>query len=762
MPLPAPELDLTQCDREPIHLLGGVQPHGVLLAFRESDLTVAVVSANVEALFGLSPAALRGQSVTRVLDADSLRRVRAGTASGPVRVKAGDRPCSALLHDSDGLTVLELEPLTADARADEDALDAVHRLVSPLGLARGTSSLLQSTADAVRALIGFDRVMVYRFHADWHGEVVAESRGEGVDSFMGMHFPATDIPVQARALYTRNPLRLIADAAARPVALVPPTLPDTQRPLDLSGAALRSVSEVHLEYLRNMGVGASFSVSLLKDGALWGLIACHHLSPRHVSAARRQACEVLARLLALQLGAEERGAEAVSRARRAGLQGQLVTRLGEGPSLPVALEANGALLLELTGASGAALLLGDVLESGAHADRDAGEAPLLFGKTPGEAEVRALAAWLAKDFGMGATFHTERLGTRYTPLAASADVAAGLLAVRLDPEAPRFALWFRPEVARTVTWAGNPRKPAEPEAGHARLHPRASFDAWREEVRGASTPWTAADVEAAESFRGALAGVVLRHAAELSRLSRALARSNEELESFSGTVGHDLKEPLRGIQQYTAFFLEDHEATLDAEGREHLHAVGWLARRAQAMLEDLFEFSRLGRLELAWGETDMQELVDEVLITLSARLREGRAEVRLPRRLPRVSCDAVRIHQVWANLISNAAKYQAAEPHWVELGYFGPGESRPGPADRPGAPYVFYVKDPGIGIAPQFHETIFEMFRRLHPAQAYGGGSGAGLAIARRLVRLHGGELWVDSAPGQGSTFYFTLGRGAE
>ncbi|QSQ20259.1 GAF domain-containing protein [Pyxidicoccus parkwayensis] len=761
MSLHAPELDLTQCDREPIHLLGGVQPHGVLLAFREPGLSVEVVSANAESLLGLPPEALRGQPITRVLDADSLQRVRTGTAAGPVRVTAGGRACSALLHLSDGLTVLELEPLTEDdAKAEEDALAAMHRLVSPLALARGTSSLLQSAADAVRALIGFDRIMVYRFHADWHGEVVAESRADGVDSFMGLHFPASDIPVQARALYTRNPLRLIADVDARPVPMVPPTLPDTRRPLDLSGAALRSVSEVHLEYLRNMHVRASFSVSLLKDGALWGLIACHHHSPRHVPAARRQACEVLARLLTLQLGAEERGAEAAERARRADLQSRLVTRLGECPSLPVALEEHGALLLELTGATGAALLLGDLLEARANPDEEADEVPLLFGRTPGEAEVRALAAWLAKDSGMGTVFHTEHLGARYAPLAASPDVAAGLLAVRLDSEAPRFVLWFRPEVARTVTWAGNPRKPAEPEPGHARLHPRASFDAWREEVRGTSAPWTREDMDAAESFRGALTGVVLRHAAELSRLSRALARSNAELESFSGTVGHDLKEPLRGIQQYTAFFLEDHGDSLDAEGREHLQAVGWLARRAQAMLDDLFELSRLGRIELAWGEADMQEVVDEALRTLSVRLEERHVEVRLPRRLPRVACDAVRIRQVWANLVSNAAKYQAGEPHWVELGYFGPGEPRPGAADRAGASYVFYVRDPGIGIAAQFHEAIFEMFRRLHPAHAFGGGSGAGLAIALRLVRLHGGELWVDSAPGQGSTFYFTLGRG--
>lgn len=755
MPPTPPELDLSQCDREPIHLLGGIQPHGVLLAFREPDLVVAVASANTEPLLGLSPQALLGQPITRVLDAPALHRVHAGTAAGPVRVTVRGRACSALLHDSDGLAVLELEPLTGeDARAEEDALAAVHQLVSPLSRARGTSSLLQATADAVRALTGFDRVMVYRFHADWHGEVVAESRAEGVDGFLGLHFPASDIPAQARALYTRNPLRLIADVGARPVAMVPPVLPGSGRPLDLSGAALRSVSEVHLEYLRNMGVAASFSVSLLKDGALWGLIACHHLSPCHVSAARRQACEVLARLLSLQLSAEERGAEAASRARRAHLQGQLVTRLGEGPTLAVALEAHGELLLELTGATGVALLLGDALGP------DAGEAPLLFGRTPAEGEVRALAAWLASDSRLGATFQTERLGASFPPLAARADVAAGLLAVRLDPEAPRFVLWFRPEVALTVTWAGNPHKPARPEPGQARLYPRGSFAAWREEVRGASAPWKPADVEAAESLRGALAGVVLRHAAELSRLSRALARSNAELESFSGTVGHDLREPLRGIQQYTTFFLEDHAASLDPKGREYLQSVVWLARRAKGMLEDLFEFSRLGALELAWREVDMQQVVDDVLATVSARLEGGHVEVRLPRRLPRVACDSVRMRQVWLNLVSNAVKYQAAEPRWVELGFLGPGEPRQGAAGRTDAPYVFFVRDPGIGIPPQFHEAIFEMFRRLHPAQDYGGGSGAGLAIARRLVRLHGGELWVDSAPGQGSTFYFTLGQG--
>jgi two-component system, chemotaxis family, sensor kinase Cph1 len=492
-------------------------------------------------------------------------------------------------------------------------------------------------------------------------------------------------------------------------------------------------------------VEASFSLSLLKDGALWGLIACHHMAPLHLSYERRRACEVLTQLLALQLSSEERAAEASEDAHRAGLLGQLATSLGEGGTLQEAMEKHGPRVLELTGATGAALLLG-------------GE-PLLVGRTPSLGEVEALAAWLAAQ-PFPASFHTERLGAVYPPLAPRAEVAAGLLAVRLAPGSSRLALWFRPEAVRTISWAGNPRKPAEPEPGHARLHPRGSFQAWEETVRETGPAWRRADLLAAEGFRSALIGVVLRQAAELERLSEALSRSNAELDAFGHTVAHDLKEPLRGIQQYGGFVLEDYGQVLGAEGRGHMESLMWLAQRSGDMLDGLFEYSRMGRMDLAWGEVNMQELVEEVLATLSARMQESKATVRVPRRLPTVMGDGVRVAQVWSNLLVNAAKYQEGPERWVEVGFHGPGEPRPGASGRYPSAYVFYVKDPGIGIAAQFHEVVFEMFRRLHSAKAYGGGTGVGLAIARRLVQLHGGALWVDSAPKQGATFYFTLGRG--
>ncbi|QRN95994.1 GAF domain-containing protein [Archangium violaceum] len=739
---PVSEADLSQCEREPIHLLGGIQPHGVLLAFSEPDLTLRVVSANTGAMLGRPPESLLGQPLAEVLHPSSLvlltRALSSQSHARGLRIEAAGRHFIGLPHRSDGLTVLELEP-AAELTSEEEALAMVELLLSPLTRAQGSLGLLQSAAEAVRALTGFDRVMVYRFDADWHGEVVAESRDEAVDSFQGMHFPASDIPAQARALYTRNTLRLIADSRAAPVPLVPSVLPSLGRPLDLSQAALRSVSPVHLEYLANMAVAASMSVSLVREGRLWGLIACHHRTPLVVPAATRRACDVLARLVALQLASEERAAASAELARRADLQSQLVGRLSaEAGTLRTALPRQGDLLLGLTGAGGMALLLG--------------EAPLLVGATPSLPEVDALARWLAGQHFEGA-FHTDRLSRLHEPAAGYADVASGLLAVRLDEDAPRFVLWFRPEVVRTVTWAGNPQKPVVPGPGASRLHPRASFDAWRETVRGVSVPWAPADLAAATSFRGALVGVLLRQAA-------ALARSNAELDAFSGTVAHDLKEPLRGIQQYVGFLTEDYGDVLGEEGLKQLEEVRWLAGRTQGQLDALFEYSRVGRVELAWGEVDMGALVDEVLLTLTARLRENQVEVRTPRPLPRVECDGVRIQQVWANLLINAAKYhRPGEPRWVEVGFVAPAEPLSAPARRRPDEYVFYVRDNGIGIPERFHEAIFEMFRRLHPAHAYGGGSGAGLAIARRLVRLHGGELWVESIADQGSTFFFTLGE---
>lgn len=759
----AESVDLTQCEREAIHLLGGIQPHGVLLAFDASQggvrAPIAIASSSAERLLGIAAQALVGAPLDSVLSRESAMAISAALHAAdlskkpPLELDVG-RPArrfDALLHRIDGLTVLELEPVAR--KSQTDPFTALRSSLGKLQSASSRRELCQHAAEEVRELTRFDRVMVYLFDEEWNGEVVGEARAAEAESFMGMHFPASDIPAQARRLYERNPLRLIVDSRAVASPLVPAHLPGRDRPIDLSCSVLRSVSPVHLEYLRNMGVGASMSISLLRNGKLAGLVACHHTKPLHVPANVRGLCGFLSELLSGELSSIEQRELAQDGLRRATQLGLLVEQLSGLESLEDGLTGAAEPLLALAGATGAALMLGDE--------------PICVGKTPPLIAIKALASWL-EEHQREEVYATSTLPSHFTPAQGLAESCSGLLAIRLSNRAPaaapasrsRYLLFFRPEQIRTITWAGNPQKTAAVDEGQ-RLHPRVSFAAWEQTVRGTSTRWTEADLVAARSLKGALVGVVLSRAERLDNLNRRLARSNEELDAFSYTVSHDLKEPLRGIRQYVEFFREDHGEAMGADGREKLQMLDWLSRRMGELLEGLFELSRVGRIDLARTETSIQDLVDDVVRTLVARLDENHTQVRIPRRLPHLVCDGVRLRQVFANLISNASKYNDKPERWVEIGYVAPGEPWPFP-EAPGSTradgrITFYIRDNGIGVPERFQQAIFDMFRRLHPQEKFGGGTGAGLPIARRIVERHGGELWIHSEPNVGTTFFFSL-----
>ena len=245
-------------------------------------------------------------------------------------------------------------------------------------------------------------------------------------------------------------------------------------------------------------------------------------------------------------------------------------------------------------------------------------------------------------------------------------------------------------------------------------------------------------------------------AEELQRLNAELERSNRELDAFAYIASHDLKEPLRGIDSLATFLLEDYSDKLEGAGVDHLHTLMRLTKRMHSLIESLLHYSHVGRAELAMETTDLQEVVADTLEVLAARLREGQVEVRIPDRLPTVRADRVRVGEIFHNLVANAVKYNDKAEKWVEIGCSSS-------ADEDGATrHVFYVKDNGIGVPEQHREAIFRIFRRLHGREEYGGGTGAGLTIVRTIVERHGGKIWIDSQPGVGSTFYFTLGRSGE
>jgi len=742
----AGEVDLLRCAQEPIHIPGRIQSHGALLALEEPALCIRQVSANAEAFLRRPVEHLLGATLAEFLDPEQLESLCAhlersdladlNPLSLTFKSHGGRRSFDAIIHRSGGLLVLELEPADAGTPSFQGFYHLVRGSVSRLQSASSIDELCRAAVEEVRRITGLDRVMVYAFDPQWNGTVIAEDKQPEMEPWLGLHYPASDIPAQARRLYTVNWLRLIADVNSIPVPVLPTDNPLTGQPLDLTFSVLRSVSPVHLEYLRNMEVGASMSISLMRGNRLWGLIACHHRTARHIPYVVRIACEFLGQVLSLQLSLKEEHAEYEL---RVALQERLTGVLGHltaAPSFAEGLGAPAPSLLDVVDAAGAVLYLDSQIHT--------------YGETPPDQEIRDLLGWLETGSGRD-TFHTDSLAAHYPRAEGFTETASGLLTVALT--GGNRLVWFRPEEVRTVHWAGDPNKAAVAEEGQVRLHPRRSFELWKQTVRQKSLPWRQPDILVAEQLRNALQDILYRQAeaeakAQLEAVNKQLARSNSELDWFAYIASHDLKEPLRGIQNYARFLSEDYGDRLDDDGRHKLETLVRLGARMEALLDGLLLYSRLGRVDLAVQPTDLNRVVEDATDLLLPSIQQSGVQIRVPRPLPTLRCDRSRIGEVFSNLITNALKYTDKEERWVEIGY------REGKGAQP---ITLYVRDNGIGIQERYHSAIFDMFRRLHTRDKFGGGSGVGLTIVRKIVERHGGRIWVESIPGEESTFFFTL-----
>lgn len=509
--------DLTNCDREPIYLPAAIQPHGALLALDPQALTIVQAAGDTTRIVGDPPDRLLGYKMDLWFPADRVARLRSLLATqGPIarplhaftlKARHDGRPTDALVHQNSGLVLLELEPVWE--KGPDDALGEVQAMLLRVQQAANPRTFCQGLADAVRGLSGFDRVMVYRFQPDGSGAVIAEARHPDAELFLGLHYPASDIPRQARALYLSNWIRLIPNTHYFPA----PILPRDGRPLDLSYAVTRSVSPIHLEYLVNMGVGASMSLSLILGGQLWGLIACHHRTPRFVPHRVRMACELFAQMASWRLELKVAGETFDAELHCKRVHEDLVKSISREGDLAAGLTRQPSSLLDYIPADGVALWL------------EGQFTPL--GRTPDSDQIAGLVAWLNETAADG-VFHTDHLPLDYPPAAAFADVACGLIALSVSRSPRDYVLWFRPEVERTVTWGGDPNKPVEAGPDEDRLSPRKSFAAWQELVKLHARAWRAVDIEAAKTLRLSLLEVVLQRIDQVAR-EREIARARQEL-----------------------------------------------------------------------------------------------------------------------------------------------------------------------------------------------------------------------------------------
>lgn len=507
------------------------------------------------------------------------------------------------------------------------------------------------------------------------------------------------------------------------------------RPLDLSQSVLRSVSPVHVEYMRNMGTMASMSVSILVDGALWGLVSCHNRDPKRVPLQARNACDFLTQIFALQLSAKVRGAQAEQRLALGAVQARLLGFMAEEDSFIDGLLKHPDDVLALVNATGAAVVTA--------------ESCRLLGAAPPEGEVRALYAWLSARGEPEDVFATEALAEDFPRAAGFADRASGLLAISVSKRYASYILWFRPEVVRTVKWGGNPVKAARPDpaGGPDRLHPRQSFEIWKETLKGRSLPWSLPEIEAAKDLRASVLGIVLRRAEELAAMSEELQRSNKELEAFSYSVSHDLRAPFRHIVGYANLLRTREGQNLSDKGRHYVETIIDAAFSAGTLVDNLLTFSQMGRHALSKVPGDMEALVEEVRRKVLRDVAPDRVVRWEVGPLGRAYADPAMLRLVIENLLSNAVKYTRGRPEAViEIGRLPPQEGET----------VFYVRDNGAGFDMAYVDKLFGVFQRLHRVEEFEG-TGIGLANVRRIVERHGGRTWAEGRLGEGATFYFTL-----
>ena len=576
-------VDLTNCDREPIHILGAIQPIGFLIAVT-TDWIVARVSENISEFIGRTASEMIGQPLAEFLPARALHdlRNRVGLLRGANSVErlfacefVKDTLFDAAVHISGANIVIEAE---VGDEVPKDTTGTVRSMMARLDQTTDFSAFYREGARQVRALLGYDRVMVYKFDSDGSGEVVGEACKSGIGSFKGLHYPATDIPQQARALYRRNLLRIITDVNATPVKITP-QLDEIGRPLDLSLSMLRSVSPIHIEYLKNMGVGASLSISIIVDDELWGLFACHHYSPRIPSFQMRSVSELFAQMFAMRLESRERRAIVEYERKARDISDQLLGAVASDETLLKDPDWLADILTHTIPADGVGVWInGSYAFSGTTPSTD------LFRRI-----VRALNGTAA-----GKVFSTDQISSLVKVGDDEASVVAGLLAIPISRSPRDYVVLFRSEMIRSVRWAGDPHKPVEYGPNGPRLTPRESFAEWKELVEGRSKPFTVSELRVAETLRATLIEVVLRLADEAAA-ERHQASARQEL--LIAELNHRVRNILGVIRGLIRQSQPDEDGVKEfvkvVDGRIHA-----LARAHNQITDD------------HWGPAPLQALID--------------------------------------------------------------------------------------------------------------------------------------------------------
>lgn len=744
-------VNLTNCDQEPIHIPGSIQPYGFLLGVKANDLSIDFCSGNCYEFTNLHYEQLLGKTLDLVFGNEQITAFKNyifkldQSFAAPLKIELNSKIFDCTVQRNDSVYIVEFEPASEENIGVADIYMQTKQFTSYMEKADSLQKLCQLVADETRAITGYDRVMVYRFDDDYNGEVFAESRIEEIEPFFGLHYPHTDIPVQARQLYIKNLLRIIVDVNYTPVPIY--TIDDAAgKNLDLSLSILRSVSPMHVQYLHNMNVGATLTISLMHEGRLWGLIACHHYSPKYLNSNTRIAAQLQGHFLTSQIASRQLAEEyAVARKVNNALD-DLLAQVFSSDSISFKELVQKQEVLELTNAASVIIVVDEAIYS--------------QGSVPPEDEIRKLIIWL-NTYSAPTGFSTANLSLVYPDAEKRCNSASGIIYHSLGSGLNNCIIWCRPEALQEVNWAGNPEKAVIKDING--LSPRKSLELWKEVKKCESNKWLTPELTAAANFANALQKHV--HMAFLTKeelkqrkLSEKLREANTELENLNWIGTHDLKEPLRKIQLFASRILEEEHKGENEKILSSVKRMNESAKRMQSLINDILSYSRLSHIEEGFKLVDFDDLVKTVVHELSFEISEKEAVIAY-NNLPEINGIPFLLQQLMINLIRNAIKFSkpGIAPH---ITITSPGHPVNYSRNYKGGSkfHKITVSDNGIGFNDEFKETIFKVFTRLHNNREFSG-TGVGLALCRKIMKNHNGYIVADGKVGMGASFclYFPL-----
>lgn len=753
--------DASFCATIPLHNTNAIQPHAALFVVNVTDFRVIQISSNVDYWLGISTDAILNQPLENIVEQKCMENIRDKYARSYFKYVVpeyitlhsynGEISYLGRIHEKENYLLIEVEFVNeiSQRKPFVNAYQKFQEVAVRLNQCTGIDELIILASQEIKRISGFDKVMIYSFDEKWNGLVIAEAMEKGMESYLGLKFPASDVPKQARDLYLRNPYRIIPDRKYKRVPLIPELNPVTNGPTNLTDVKSRSVLDVHLEYLGNMNVEASMSTRIIHNESLWGLIACHHREAKLLSFEECAVFEMMSNVISSKLSSLTNQFRANERTKLNALLREISSKIILFDNLLNVFKKYASEIKTLLSGDGLAICWdGEIVSSGTAPTAD---------------QIKKLLPWLrTKDFQVGIDITS--LPEAFEPATEYASVGSGILILPIQPYDGNFILAFKMEAVKTVSWGGNPENAITFDKNSTHYHPRNSFAIWKETVRLTSTPWTDEQLIAAERFRNIVVENTLKQltmtleqkvkerTVELASSNQQLSDALDELQELTHITSHDLHEPVRKI----VLFAGELDKSLDTPKKKvYVEKILKASKRISHLITDLVNIS-LVRGKKVFQTCDLQVVIDKVLTSFAEPILQHKIKVAVPK-LPTIDAMEEQIEQLFYKIIDNAIKFRSPLGESlieIKCDYVNT-QSVDVPGESAGRFLRISVIDSGVGFDDRFSDKLFKVFETLHPGEYEG--TGSSLAIAKRIVESHGGKIFAYGKVHEGAVFTIVL-----